>query len=390
MRFLIGVAKAQGADRLIDVEHCHLVGSYFSGNADLQFLQRLVDAGARVRVPTTLNASSACLAKGSPSPAAEQDSARAVVRLYQAMGCDAQLTCAPYHLPYRPKLGSRIAWAESNAVVFANAVLGARTNKTVQYLDICTALTGRTPEYGLYLDRMREPTCHIDCSGLPGEAWASPLAGELVGLWLGHHCGTRIPLISGCSQRPHEDLLRGLGAAAASAGALSLFHLQGVTPEAQQFSEVGLPSQKLTNDALTAMASGYRGKTGQEISAVCLGAPHYSLAQLRALAERVRAENLQAKIPFYVTTSQYNRDHLQNELLAGDLAARGVQLVTDACSYYGNVIPNPGGPVITDSAKWAYYGSGNLGIPALLGDLEDCLATAASGRLTRKGGSPWL
>ncbi len=390
MRFLLGIARAQGAHRLVDVEHCHLVGAYFSGAADLSFLQRLVDAGARVRVPTTLNASSACLATDSLSPKQDRDAAEQVIRLYEAMGCDAQLTCAPYHLPCRPGLGDRIAWAESNAVVFANAVLGARTNKTVQYLDICTALTGRTPEYGLYLDRVREPTCHVDCSGLPGEAWNSPLAGELIGLWLGHHCGTRIPLISGCSQRPHEDLLRGLGAAAASAGALSLFHLQGVTPEAQQFSEEGLPSQKLTNDALIAIASDYRGKPNQEIRAVCLGAPHYSLDQLRTLAERVRAENLQAKIPLYVTTSRYNRDRLQNELLAGDLAARGVHLVTDACSYYGNVIPNPGGPVITDSAKWAYYGSGNLGIPALLGDLEDCLATAASGRLTRTGGSPWL
>ena len=144
---------------MVDVEHCHLVGAYFSGAADLNFLQRLVDAGARVRVPTTLNASSACLATASLSPKQDRDAAAQVIRLYEAMGCDAQLTCAPYHLPYRPGLGDRIAWAESNAVVFANAVLGARSNRTVQYLDLCAALTGRIPEYGLYLDAMRAPTC---------------------------------------------------------------------------------------------------------------------------------------------------------------------------------------------------------------------------------------
>ncbi|KAA1188398.1 DUF521 domain-containing protein [Pseudohalioglobus sediminis] len=390
MRFLVGIGQALGAHRLIDVEHCHLVGSYYSGVADVKFLQQLVKANARVRVPTTLNASSACLERKSPSPEADRAAARGVVELYTAMGCEPQLTCAPYHLPHRPSLGSVVAWAESNAVVFANSVLGARSNKTVQYLDLCAALTGRIPESGLYLDSQREPTCHVDCSLLPSGSWDFPLTGELIGLWLGYHCGTEVPILSGCDRTPGEDLLRGLGAAAASSGAVSLFHFEGVTPEAHQYRIQNLPGTQLTIGALTETAAPYRGIPGQAVSAICLGTPHYSLTQLRNLAEHMIGTNIRPRIPIYVTTSRYNRDALRNELLDGELAARGVQLLVDTCSYYGRAVPLPDGPVLTDSAKWAYYGAGNLGVTTLLGELEDCLATAASGRLTRAGSFPWL
>ncbi|AQA18171.1 hypothetical protein BST95_07910 [Halioglobus japonicus] len=390
MQFVVQTAKALQARRLIDVNHCHLVGPYYSGEADLTFLRRLVEDGARVRVPTTLNASSACLAHDSPSPPCDREAAASVVELYRAMGCDAQLTCAPYQLPGRPMLGDTLAWAESNAVVFANSVLGARTNKTVQYLDLCAALTGRIPEYGLYLDDMRQPTCIIDCSALPDETWRTPLAGELIGLWLGQHFGTEVPLLRGLSIKPSEDYLRGLGAAAASAGAISLFHVAGVTPEADQYPVSHLHSVQLTTEQLHTTAAPYQGTPTQTVNAVCLGTPHYSLDQLRALTKRMIATDTRATIPVFVTTSRYNRDQLHSELLAGELATRGVTLVVDACSYYRGVIPNPQGTVLTDSAKWAYYGSGNLNIATVLGDLNDCLATASSGHLQRLGDSPWL
>jgi predicted aconitase len=390
MQFIVRCAVALGARQLVDIEHCHLVGSYHSGAADLRLLRQLVDTGARVKVPTTLNASSACLTIDSPSPSDDRDAATTVVQLYQAMGCDAQLTCAPYHLTYRPGVGANIAWAESNAVVFANSVLGARTNKTVQYLDLCAALTGRMPEYGLYLQDQRSPSCVIDCSNLPDLTWTSSIGGELLGLWMGYQCGSDVPLLTGCRREPDEDLLRGVGAAAASSGALSLFHVQGITPEAGMYGESNLPRLYVDSHKLTDIARPYRGEIGQVVHAICLGAPHYSMAQLRRLAAAMMADNIRACIPMYVTTSRHNRSQLDNELLAGELISRGVSLVVDTCSYYGAAIPNPGGPTLTDSAKWAYYGAGNLGIPTLLGDLHDCLATAASGRLTRAASSPWL
>tara|TARA_R110002110_G_scaffold205066_7_gene417144 strand:- start:285726 stop:286991 length:1266 start_codon:yes stop_codon:yes gene_type:complete len=390
MNLLVSIANAMQATRLIDVEHCHLVGSYYAGNAGRKLLKGLLDSGARVRVPTTLNASSACLAADSPSTEANRAAATEIVELYKAMGCDAQLTCAPYHLPYRPATGARIAWAESNAVVFANSILGARTNKTVQYLDLCAALTGRIPEYGLYCDEQRAPTCVVDCSALPDQAWSLTLTGELLGLWLGKSCDIHVPLLVGCRQAPDEDLLRALGSAAASAGALSLFHLSGVTPEAHRYSEIGLPRFNVTGETLRQVVMPYAGEAGQPVSAVCLGAPHYSLAQLRTLAYAMLDLDIQAKIPLYVTTSRHNYRQLQAELLTGELVSRGAQLIVDTCSYYRSAIPNPDGPVLTDSAKWAYYGCGNHGVQTLLGELRDCLATAASGRLIRCGETPWV
>ncbi len=390
MEFLVAAAPCLGASRLISISHCHLVGSYYCGPTDLTLLQHLVDLGAQAIVPTTLNASSACLANGSCSPAIEQDFARKVVDLYVSMTCDPILSCAPYHLPQRPEPGDRIAWAESNAVIFANSVLGARTNRTVQYLDLCAAITGRIPESGLYCDRERHPTCVVDCGNLPDTVLHSSIGAELLGLWLGYNCGTGVPLLVNCSGWESEDLLRGLGAAAASSGAVSLFHVNGITPEADQFSAEGLPRLVVSLEALKALAAPYLGTPGQAVGAICLGAPHYSLDQLKTLAYSLVSHNVKPVIPFYVTTSRYNRDQLQNELLLGELSSRGIELVVDTCSFYGRAIPPPAGAVLTDSAKWAYYGGGNLKVHALLGDLHDCLTTASSGRLTRAGQSIWL
>ena len=114
MQLIIAVGKATGAHSMLDVSQAHLVGCYDSGPANIQFLDAMIKQGAKVRVPTTLNASSACVSADSPS--AEQDicRARSVIDRYEAMGCTATLTCAPYQLPSSPERGERFAWAESN------------------------------------------------------------------------------------------------------------------------------------------------------------------------------------------------------------------------------------------------------------------------------------
>jgi predicted aconitase len=95
MRFLVTAGEAMQAARLIDITRCHLVGSYYAGEADLLLLRRFVALGAKVRVPTTLNASSACLASSSLNPQIEQEQASLVVRLHEQLGCSPALTlCA--------------------------------------------------------------------------------------------------------------------------------------------------------------------------------------------------------------------------------------------------------------------------------------------------------
>jgi predicted aconitase len=388
MRFLVAAGEAMQASRLIDITRCHLVGSYYAGEADLLLLRRFAALGAKVRVPTTLNASSACLDSCSLNPQIDQEQAGLVVRLHEQLGCDPVLTCAPYHLPAPPVLGERIAWAESNAVTYANSVLGARSNKTVQYLDLCAALTGRIPEYGLYLDSARAPALVIDCASIPSPFWDEPMHWELLGLLLGYKCGSDIPLITGIDAEPTQDMLRSLSAAAASSGGMSMFHLAGITPEAplarvSELQTTCVAALPLSTDDLLNELQPYAGSEGDAVSAICLGAPHYSLSQLSRLAKEVLSSAVRLKIPIYVTTSRYNLAQLQNTLQLGELRARGIVFLVDACSYYGQVIPKQTAGVMTDSAKWAYYAGGNLGVNAYLGSLENCIETARQGRLVR-------
>ncbi len=157
MRIVVDMAGVWQADRLIDVTSAHVDSCLYHGRAGLDFAEKLLAGGASVAVPTTLNVSSLDLLHPDlvRLDADTASRARRLMDAYVAMGCRPTWTCAPYQLEARPAFGEHVAWAESNAIVFANSVLGARTNRYGDFIDICAAVTGRVPEAGLHLDEHR-------------------------------------------------------------------------------------------------------------------------------------------------------------------------------------------------------------------------------------------
>ena len=150
MRLVVAIAEALGAGRLIDITGAHIDGCLYHGPVGLAFAERLVEGGGQVRVPTTLNVVGLDLlhpdlVRLDPST---RDAARRLMTAYETLGCEPTWTCAPYQLPQRPAFGEQIAWGESNAIVFANSVLGARTERYGDFTDIAAALTGRVPAVG--------------------------------------------------------------------------------------------------------------------------------------------------------------------------------------------------------------------------------------------------
>lgn len=163
MQIVLRMARLQGARELIDITQAHIDGCIYTGPASLRFAERLVQWGARVQVPTTLNAISVDQRRWRElgiDPALGEP-ASALGDAYMAMGARLSFTCAPYLLDSAPGLGEHVVWAESNAVVYANSVLGARTLKYPDYLDICIALTGRAPMIGCHLPERRRPQLQI-------------------------------------------------------------------------------------------------------------------------------------------------------------------------------------------------------------------------------------
>lgn len=377
MRVIVGQARISEAPRLVEITSAHVDSCLYHGQVSLDFAQRLVELGATVRVPTTLNVGSMDLIH--PGLVRDQELAaagRALMAAYVALGGTPTFTCAPYQLPQRPTFGEHIAWAESNAIVFANSVLGARTDRYGDFLDVCAAITGRAPYSGLQTPEARRGTVVFDCRPL-GDFLRNELAYPLLGHHIGSVVGAEIPVLVGIPNDVDEDALKALGAAAASAGGVALFHVAGVTPEAPA-SVDELPVRVVAVDTLQRVRRELSA-AGSELDAVSVGTPHASYDECVRLAEL--AVGPPFKVPFYLSTSRLTRDRLVADGVLQLLESAGVTVVVDTCTYVTAILSPDWKHVMTNSAKWAHYAPGNLNVSAVLGSLTECVASARAGRV---------
>jgi predicted aconitase len=385
MRLVVKMAEVARAPRLRDVTGAHIDSCLYHGQAGLDFAERLLVGGATVSVPATLNVSSLDLLH--PELVLLEDGIRErakwLMDAYLRMGCRPTWTCAPYQLPDRPAFGEHVAWAESNAIVFANSVLGARTNRYGDFIDICAAITGRVPECGLHTDEGRRADLCIRLRGVSDDLLDQDLLYPVLGHLLGRRAGNDVVAVEGLPPDTSEERLKAVGAAAASSGAVALFHAIGVTPEAPTWAAVAAADareeQVTVADLRTARDELSPVRDGAEIGAVSVGTPHASEAELRRLADLVRDER--PRVPFYVNTGRAQLAGVGS--VADDLADAGVTVVTDTCTYVTPVMRGVTGPVMTDSGKWAWYAPSNLGFEVALGSLDDCVRSAAAGRVMR-------
>ena len=389
MRIIARMAGIFQAASLLDITQAHIDSTIYIGEANLEFAERLAGDGARVSIPTTLNVS-ALDEHGWREwsvPSAWAEKALRQMAAYQQMGCLPTWTCAPYQTEHAPRFGQQIAWGESNAIVFANSVLGARTERYPDLLDICAAITGRVPAFGLHLDENRHGEVLFQIEGVPPMLQRDDSFYPVLGHLVGKTAGDRVPVIDGLSIEPSADQLKALGAAAASSGNIGLFHIVGVTPEAPtrqaalaggapgQIVRVDLPSLRQARRELTTGA-------GEGLDLVVLGSPHFSLAEFRRLAPLLHGRR-HPNVRFLVTTSRAVAHLARRAGLLGPLDAFGGQLTVDTCILASPMLPPEVRRLMTNSGKYAYYAPGLLGAQVAFGSLEDCGRSAAAGRVSR-------
>ncbi len=387
-RIVAESARILGADRLIAVASAHIDGCLYHGDSGTEFAEKLVAGGGRVAVPATLNVGALDLIhpKRVHADRHRYEMALRMMRAYEALGCRPTWTCAPYQAGHRPKLGEQVAWGESNAVAFANSVLGARTNRYGDFLDIAAAISGRVPYAGLHLTENRRARVVLDTAQLSAALKASDAFYPVLGSLLGREVGSAVAVIEGLPQGVSEDRLKALGAAAASTGAVGLFHVAGTTPEAPTLSAAlgGLVPERVirvtpqmlrsTRDSLSTTSDG-------RIDAIALGSPHFSRDEFAEL-ERLAAGRRFA-LPFYVCTGRGVLAALEAEGRLAALERQGVIAVADTCVVVTPILPPGGGVLMTNSGKFAHYTPGNTGWQVVYGSLADCVATALTGRLER-------
>lgn len=390
MRVVTALAAAVQAPRLIPVESAHIDSCLYHGVAGLDFAERLVDQGGEVGVPTTLNVGSIDLLHPGIVRGNEETmvNGRRLMEAYTALGARATWTCAPYQLPGRPEFGQDIAWAESNAIVFANSVLGARTDRYGDFLDIAAAIVGKVPYSGFHLTERRRGQVVFDVSGLPAELLADELLFPSLGILIGLESGSRVPVIDGV-EAADEDQLKALGAAAASSGGIAMFHVVGVTPEARTLREAlqGGEAEETTRVTVAGMRRARdllssTPATGR-IDAVSLGTPHFSLTEITRFAGLIEGRRVADTVDLYVSTSRSILARATELGLVDVCTAAGARFVTDTCTYVTPVLRPEVHTVMTNSAKWAYYAPGNLGIDVVFGSLDECVESACRGVVVR-------
>jgi predicted aconitase len=349
----------------------------------------MLEHGATLAVPSWTNnglVSLNDLSLRDPLASREMDEARQLMQAYVKLGCNPVWTCAPYQLPDRPQLGAHIVGSESNAVSFYNSVIGARSNKYGDYLDVCAAIIGRVPLSKLHRDEARAAQILFDVSNISQSIRDNDLFYHLLGHAIGRKCGDLVPAIYGLSDDCNEDDLKAISAAASSSGSVPLFHAIGITPEAANLDIAfqGGPVQQsieLNVDDLQQARAELGHNSAQKLAGVALGTPHFSYTEFERLIKLLDGRQLHPTLVCYLTTSRHVFQQAQQQGWTDLLQQAGIRIITDTCTYFSPAVNGLCGKIMTNSAKWAYYAPGMLPVEVVIGSLSECVESAVSGEV---------
>jgi len=369
MRILVKLGDLYGADRLIPVGSAHISGVSYKtiGDAAIDFLNELVKGDGRVRASSTMNPSSFdpdhVMEMGIPDEVKEKQSL--IIELYERMGIKPVLTCTPYYIE-RPKAGSHLAWAESSAVIYANSILGAWTNREGGPSALASALIGKTPNHGIHKAENRQPTVEVK---VEAELMDMAEYGAL-GIYVGRILGEDIPLFSGL-QDLEEDGLKQLGAALASSGMTPIFHYNQRGKTVKELERVKVERRDIE-------------KTMEELSAsmdrpdlVFIGCPHCSLKELETVARMVEGRKVRDDVKLWVCTSRYIRGKAEKYVRM--IEASGGRVICDTCAVVTWLRDMGVESLMTNSAKTAYYAPTLNRVEASLAPLRKCIEAACRG-----------
>jgi len=376
MQILVALGDLFGADKLIPIKSVQVAGvSYHNlGDAGLDFLAELAKDG-RVLVPTFLNPAGMDLVdwKKLKIPEDFAKKQQLVIDAFSKMGINTTCTCTPYLIGIEPKFGDHVAWAESSAVTYCNSVIGARTNREGGPSALAAAFVGKTPNYGLHLDDKRVPDVlvKVDAKLKNLSDWGT------LGYAIGKRAPNKIPLIEGIAGKPPQDYLKTFCASVVTYGAQPLFHIKGVTPEAEQYDD---PKEKITiGEAELKEAYDFLNDKDNSIDFVALGCPHASLDEIKEVAKLLKGKKIAPGIEMWVSCARPIKERAENLGYVNAIEEAGAVVAADTCMA---VAPLKGRfkSVATTSAKGCFYCSGHNMMKTHIGPIEKCVKAAIDGK----------
>lgn len=367
-RLLVRLGEIYGADRMIPVGSVQVAGvSYKSiGDPGVEFLEDYASKGAKVKTVTFLNPSGMDIEDWQklnvpPSFAEKQ---LHIMRAFKEMGIVVSATCTPYLAGNLPRFREHIAWSESSAIVFSNSVIGARTNREGGPSALAAALCGVTPNYGLHLDENRKPQMLIEVDAKLEDSADFGALGYVVG----KQVKNRIPYFTGIKDAD-TDQLKALGAAMAASGAVALYHVQGVTPEAHLMETEGLEELSVSDKDLAETFT--KLSTGKEPDIVILGCPHSSLKEIMTVARKLEGKKL--KKPLWICTSRMVKEAANRMGFTQTIEAAGGRVVADTCMVVAPIEDMGYKTTAVNSGKAANYLPGFCKQNVIFGRLDSIL-----------------
>lgn len=374
MEILVALGNIYGAEKLIEVGSVQVAGvSYHNlGDAGLDFLNELAKDG-KVKVLTTLNPAGMDLENWRKLGIDEEFARKQnlVIDAFSKMGIIVSCTCTPYLIGNLPRYGEHIAWSESSAVTFANSVIGAKTNREGGPSALAAAFVGKTPYYGLHLDKNRIPDIHVKV-----EANLSKFSDwGALGYCIGKGCQNKIPYITGIKNASIDEL-KSFCASVVTFGSKPLFYISGITPASEK---VKAPKEKLkVDDKDLKKAYNAINDETEIIDFVCIGCPHASIKEIAQIAELLKDKKIASTTEFWVATSRSAKQLADKRGYTKTIETAGAKFACDTCMA---VAPLKGRfhAIATTSAKGCYYSRHNQMLTKM-GSLEECIAAGVSGK----------
>lgn len=364
MKLLVKIGDKFKAEKLILVSSVQIAGISYKniGDPGVGFLEEIAKSGVKARVTSFMNPAGMDLEAWREMGVSENFARNQmrIVNALKSMDVVPSATCTPYLAGMLPRFREHIAWSESSAVIFANSVLGARTNREGAFTALASALLGKTPYYGLHLEENRKPTFVVRIeSEIEGESDFSALA-----YFVCKSFKKGVPLFESI-KKVSVDELKLLGASLAAYGAFALFHAAGITPESGIFSESEI-KEKIVIEERDLREAREEMESEAEPEIIALGCPHASIKEIEKIFSLVKDKK--PEIPVWIFTSRVTKK-LAQERFGRGVEEVGIKIFADTCPVVAPLKELGIKSVATNSGKMRFYLL-NQGIEVYFGSME--------------------
>lgn len=395
MEALVQLGEAYDAPDMVEIGYAHIHAGMALYKGDVELIEATARQGAKMAAPVSTNIANADMGdwRGTGAPEALGLLQKRAEAAHRAMGSSTSFTCTPYWAGHWPTWNMHIASIESGVTVFANSVLGARSNRD-GFFAVYAGMTGRYPRFGLHLDSNRQATHRVTVTARPrGTADFTAL-----GYAIGAEVGSGVPLIRGLAARPSLDELDAMGVGLATSGGVAMFILPGVTPPfSEDIDAEGLPDMEVSEAAIAQIFDDFCTGAETGFDLVHLGCPHASFEEMKHYAALLTGRRVAQGVELWVTTSRTVRQMAQDAGLLAPILASGARVVTDtcpiSCHFACTCSPDPAlgvtpaklRTILVDSAKQAHYARDMIQCPTLFTTSELAVESAVTGRFLPRG-----